>query len=100
MTKSYSYTPPNSTSGWWDGELKFFYNTGVSVGEYHIHELFASSSENLTGKIDIMLVTQLRLIQFSCINLNLVSAMRQKLEAMNRTYLATEIVLQTRLKTY
>ena len=71
-TKSFSYTPPNSTSGWRDGELKFLYHLRISQClRNHIHEPFASSTANLTGKIyrSAMLVSRSRFIPFSFINL-------------------------------
>ena len=56
MTKSYFYTSPNSTSGQRDGELKFLYPIWKLVNQCvlnHIHEPFASSTANLTGKVEV-----------------------------------------------
>ena len=50
-----SYTSPNSISGWRDDELKLLYHTGISQPclQNHIYELLASSTANLTGKIEV-----------------------------------------------
>ena len=52
MTISYGYTPPNSTFGWRDSELTIRKLVNLCL-QNHIHELFASSTMNLIGMIEV-----------------------------------------------